>query len=90
MVVAGCATAYKMNSISLGMTKAEVVKVMGSPTSTSAKDGVEYLNYKLYDTFADADSGIGTNYYVRLVGGKVESYGRLEDKSTIDLNITNK
>jgi outer membrane protein assembly factor BamE (lipoprotein component of BamABCDE complex) len=32
----GCATAHKINAISLGMSKEDVIKTMGKPSSTSA------------------------------------------------------
>jgi hypothetical protein len=94
--LSGCATAYKMNNISLGMTKPEVIKKLGRPASTSAQSGVEYMNYKLSETGDDEFLGTYTPYFVRIVDGKVESYGRMgdfdstkvpESKSTIDLNI---
>jgi hypothetical protein len=78
------------------MSKQEVVTVLGPPVSTSAKEGVEYLNYKFSETDDDAFRGWTSPYFVRIVNGKVESYGRLGDfdstktpetKSTIDLKI---
>ena len=109
-LLAGCATAEesrKMNQVSLGMTKQQVIEVLGPPVSTSAKSGVEYLNYRFAEPgrrAAAAGAALQglphadptTPYYVRLVEGRVESYGRLGDfdstktpetKSTIDLNI---
>lgn len=75
----GCATAYKINSISLGMSKEDVIKTMGKPVSTSATEGTEYLNYRLSET-GDADFyGITTPYYVCIRDGKVISYGRTGD-----------
>jgi outer membrane protein assembly factor BamE (lipoprotein component of BamABCDE complex) len=91
MLATGCATANKMNSVSIGMTKQEVIGVLGPPTSTSAKEGLEYLNYLFSD-----DGLKDSPYFVRVINGKVDSYGRLGDfdstktsetKSTIDLNI---
>ena len=96
MLMIGCATAHKINSVSLGMSKQEVVTVLGPPVSTSAKEGVEYLNYRFSETDRDAGRGWASPYFVRIVNGKVESYGRLGDfdstktpeiKSTIDLKI---
>lgn len=53
----GCAgTASKTNQLSLGMTKAQVIEVMGEPTSSHATDGVEYMVYRL-----TAGSTAGTN-----------------------------
>ena len=101
ILTAGCATAHnatahKMNSVSIGMTKQEVISVLGPPTSTSAKEGVEYLDYRFYETDDHAFYGITSPYFVRIINGKVDSYGHLGDfdstkapetKSTIDLNI---
>jgi len=98
----GCAplpTANKINLISLGMTKAKVIEVMGAPVSTAATANVEYLKYNLTETQRDAYSNYFTEYFVRIVDGKVNAYGRRgdfdstkvpEDKTTIDLNIKNK
>lgn len=65
----GCATAHKMNNISLGMTKQQVVAILGFPASTSATSGVEYLNYRFSETDEHAFNGITTPYYVQIVDG---------------------
>lgn len=75
----GCATAYKINSVSLGMSKEDVIKLMGKPVSTSATEGTEYLNYKLAETVYD---DFYTPYYVCIRDGKVISYGRTGDFDT--------
>ena len=76
MVIAGCATAHKMNRLSLGMTKQEVISVMGRPTSTASPGkGQEILRYNLSATNDDAYDGITDEYYVRLINGIVDSYG---------------
>ena len=75
----GCATSSKINAVQLGMSKSEVIAVMGNPVSISAKGGSEYLNYNLSETDDDAFRGWTTPYYVRLVDGKVDSYGRTGD-----------
>lgn len=52
MILAGCVTSgtqTKMNNVSVGMTKGEVIEVMGQPDSVSATEGVEYLIYQLKD-----------------------------------------
>ena len=47
-LLVGCAgTAKKTNSLSLGMTKPEVISAMGNPVSTRASDGAEYMIYEL-------------------------------------------
>jgi len=93
MILVGCATAHKMNDISLGMTKQQVFAILGTPVSTSATSGVEYLNYRFSETADHAYVGITTSYYVQIVDGKVVAYGRSGDfkvpetKSTVDVNI---
>ena len=79
ILLAGCATAGKISTVQLGMTKDDVIKVMGKPTSVSAQGGSEYLNYALSETDDDAFRGWTKPYYVRLINGKVESYGRTGD-----------
>jgi len=86
-----------MNKLSLGMTKSQVIEAMGNPDSTSAQGGAEYLKYNLWRDFWDRRPGdYSDGYFVRLMNGKVESYGRMGDfdstkvpetKQTIDLNI---
>jgi len=98
LFLAACAGTPKMNHLSVGMTKQEVIAVMGEPDSTSAKGGVEYMSYSLWRDFWDRRPGDYSDpFYVRLVKGKVESYGRTGDfdstkpneiKQTIDLNVT--
>ena len=93
MVIAGCATAHKMNRLSLGMTKQEVISVMGRPTSTASPGkGQEILRYNLSATADDAYYGITDEYYVRLINGIVNSYGRMGDfdsakDPTLNINI---
>ena len=88
--LSNCATAYKMNNLSKGMTKEQVIKIMGRPNSTSAKGGAEYLNYKLVE-----DDWIQRSFYVRLIDGYVDSFGKLGDfdstkDPTININTNSK
>jgi hypothetical protein len=74
------------------MSKAEVIRVMGSPASVASKGGVEYMNYRLATSFADFDGSDTSDYFVRIVDGRVEAYGQKGDFSTtknptIDYNI---
>ena len=73
----GCAAASKkMNSLKLGMTKDEVIQAMGTPpSSTSETEGVLYLKYRLREGFLTDD------YYIRLIDGKVDAYGRFGEFS---------
>ncbi len=115
-ILMGCATSHipsfkeRFNQINIGMTKPQVLEVLGSPDSHSAQSDIEYLNYVLgKDNCRYNSDPLGLNagivctqreeYFVRLLKGKVEPYGRLGDfdstktpevKSIIDLNLKEK
>ncbi len=76
LFICGCSTSSAMNKISIGMPKEQVIKTLGNPISVSADGTCEYLNYKLLDNIMDDTL---TPYYVRLVNGKVDAYGRNGD-----------
>lgn len=64
-ILPSCATVgTRMNSINIGMTKSEAIRILGQPTTTGGAGSVEVLHYK----------GNGF-YFIRLVDGKVESFG---------------
>ena len=68
-----------MNRLSLGMTKPEVVSIMGRPDSTSAPgDGVEILHYKLSPQGGPFMNLVTEDYFVKMVNGKVDSYGKAQ------------
>jgi hypothetical protein len=78
---AGCTmTADKLNNIKIGMTKDQVIAMLGTPDSTSAQANIEYMTYYLV---SDAGYGRDAPYSVRLVDGKVESFGRFTQLSDI-------
>ena len=90
-----CATAHKMNRLSTGMTKQQVIQIMGRPSSTSAQGGAEYMLYKLSETDDEAFYGITRSFYVRLINGYVESYGKVGDfdstkDPTVNINTNSK
>ena len=68
----GCTTASQLNNIQIGMTKDQVTSILGKPDSTSAQSNIEYLTYYLSNDQSYRDQP----YSVRLVDGKVESFGR--------------
>jgi hypothetical protein len=73
-LLVGCATANKLNDLRIGMTKDQVIAILGKPDSTSAQSNIEYLTYYLV---SDTATRIGDQpYSVRLVNGQVESFGR--------------
>lgn len=59
-----------MSRISPGMSKSEVVCILGKPESSGGVTGVEILHYKDDHGFWNY-----SYYFVRIVDGKVESYG---------------
>jgi hypothetical protein len=75
----GCATpASSINAVHIGMSKTEVIAVMGKPSSVTADGTAEYLNYSLAENGVDGAyfTQSKTPYEVKLVNGKVVSYGR--------------
>jgi len=79
------------------MTKDEVVKIMGTPSSIAASGQIQILKYEVSSMFSSRAmwSSDWTPYYVRLVDGRVESFGRLGDfdstkDPTLNVNIKNK
>lgn len=70
----GCASSGRMNNLKVGMTREQAISTLGNPTSTSARDGIEYLNYRL-------SPGVFmiNDYFVKLKDGKVEAFGRVGD-----------
>ena len=81
LFVFGCETpASRINGVSIGMTKAQVLAVMGPPDSITADRKAEYLNYALAEKPGRGAyfTSTETPYQIRLVNGKVESYGRAD------------
>ena len=79
VIISGCASAKKMNRLSIGMTKQDVIKTIGTPSTISAsgKD-IEVLFYKLYEE----DDLVSNTYYVILESDKVIQFSRAEDSGT--------
>lgn len=73
LLVAGCvSSATRLGRVQNGMTKDQVVALLGQPDSTSVRGNVDYLTYFL----ADQTSRREQAYMVRLVDSRVESVGR--------------
>ena len=74
--VVGCFSSSRMCRVRPGMTKQEVISALGDPTTSASPDGgMELLRYEL----TSSEYPRGREYYVRLVNGKVESYGSMGD-----------
>jgi len=74
ILLAGCGTASRLNSVQLGMTRDQVVDVAGTPSSTSQMGDTQYLKYQLTSDWIFTD-----RYYVRLTDGRVDAFGRVGD-----------
>ena len=81
ILITGCATAPKMNRLSIGMSKQEVTSIMGRPDSTSdTGDGTELLHYKLSTKGGPfMDVATAEDYIVKIVSGKVVAFGKAQD-----------
>ena len=71
----GCQTSSTaINKIHAGMSEREVVAILGKPKSRIPKsDGSTTLEYTLNESRVQS---LHAPYFVRMVDGKVESYGR--------------
>jgi len=47
LLLIACASTQRMNRLSLGMTKPEVIEAMGDPDISKGANGIEYLIYTL-------------------------------------------
>jgi|688.fasta_scaffold1401632_1 hypothetical protein len=92
----GCTHGTALNRISVGMTKAQVIEELGEPASVAAYNGVETMRYDFWKDFWQRSPGdYKSEYYVRIVAGKVQSYGRMGDfdstkDPTHNINIHNR
>jgi hypothetical protein len=66
-------TAERLNQVAIGMSEQQVIATLGAPDTSSARGSEKTLSYKLMPTVM---SWAPRMYYVRLVDGRVESYGR--------------
>lgn len=87
--VFGCASpGSKMNRLSLGMTKSEVIDVMGDPDTTKAAEGIEYLVYRI-DPWAHMEAwNASGEYWAVIENGKLTKYGRPGDFNTTEAPTT--
>lgn len=76
-VTACASSAKRLNRLSLGMSKPQVLDTLGDPDTTKAGDGVEVLEYQM-----SPDSFRVEPYWVILKDGKVSKYGRAGDFNT--------
>lgn len=87
LVLSGCGTltAKSMNKLSIGMSKAEVIRIMGSPTTTKADGNTEVLEYKRMADMQEwwtSRSSQRTNYWIVFENGELIKYGKAGDWDT--------
>lgn len=90
-------SAKVINLINIGMTKEQVIKVMGTPASSKGEFKKEILEYVLYST-GDSARGDREYFWVTLENGKVVQYGKAgdfgsampTDRREYDIKIQNK
>lgn len=82
-MASSCATAGKMNRVSIGQTKAQVISELGDPDTTQADGGFETMVYLKYATAGDAWYGNNTKYVVIFKNGVVDKYGPYNEFSQL-------
>lgn len=89
LLVSCVGTSAKLNKVSLGMTKSEVVEAIGTPDSVSAQGNIEYLIYHWASPKQlIADENNLDQFFIRLTNGLVDAYGEKGDfDSTKDPKI---
>ncbi|PLX89706.1 MAG: hypothetical protein C0614_01645 [Desulfuromonas sp.] len=70
MVIGGCAPMLPLHQVDLGMDKKQVLEQLGQPNSVTGSGKEEYLYYVPLNRFWE-------RYYIYLLNGRVEAYGRL-------------
>lgn len=82
LLLTGCAAPRSTtNQLSLGMTKAEVISLMGEPDSSAAiKNQGDCYYYSMWRDFWNRSPGnYSDRYYVCFQNGKSVVYGRVGD-----------
>jgi hypothetical protein len=67
-----------VSKIRVGMTKKEVLERVGEPSRTTVVNDTEVHEYEAYDRYGAIKIN-SRSRFIRFVGGKVESFGTLEE-----------
>lgn len=70
LLTSACAPMLPLHQVDLGMNKKQVMEQLGKPNSVTGSGNEEYLYYVPLNRFWE-------RYYVYLVSGRVQAYGRL-------------
>ena len=91
LFVTGCAKPPEFGGINIGMTETEIVSRLGKPDSVAVKGDTKYFEYVSY---WGLDRNDYQQWFVRLIDGKVESFGKMgdfdstkDDTQNININL---
>ena len=74
VLVTGCVTSRRINRVQVGASREDVIRLLGQPDTISASQSAEVLHYQLRESIND---WYASPYYVRIINGKVDSFGRV-------------
>lgn len=95
LLLACGAPTMNFERLHVGMSEDEAMKIMGTPTSTAMSGNVKYLEFDKTGYDAMWWTPIRKVFFVRLINGRVDSYGQKGDfdstkNPTKDININQK
>lgn len=83
--LSGCVTSTShygsrpdFTKLEIGMTQQQAIAVLGKPVKIAASTGSTYLQYG-WDNPWDGRIGAAEEFFVRVVGGKVDAFGEKGD-----------
>jgi hypothetical protein len=90
LILAGCVSHAtvdsKLNNINTGMSKVDVLSLMGKPDQTASGNGAEDLTYQLNES--TWDTKLPVPYVIHLVNGKVDRFGTKQEMIQSELGNT--
>jgi hypothetical protein len=72
-ILVGCTTGEKIHEVQVGMTKQQVLNILGTPDGDAVKGSTEQIQYS--NRLASGWRWDKGDYYVTFEDGKVVSYG---------------
>ncbi|HFV9214620.1 TPA: outer membrane protein assembly factor BamE [Enterobacter roggenkampii] len=79
VLLAGCTTGEKIHNVQVGMTKAQVIAMLGQPDGDAVNGNKEQIQYS--NRLASGWGWDKGDYYVTFEDGKVVQYGSGEIRS---------
>ncbi|MFA9290128.1 MAG: hypothetical protein ACEQSF_02750 [Solirubrobacteraceae bacterium] len=75
-LIISCTTQKTLNSLNNGMDKAEVIKILGKPETSSSDGEFIFMKYMLKKSVLKSEKN---GYFVKLKDNKVCGYGLMSD-----------